>query len=102
MRKDAEQIEVKSYSIEQAQYVTPEKLIFEKAKDGYLHVNRTDDNKFFIYLSDDELNVNYITVPFQIEDMVNLILQAFDEGKKELGTFLLYHLAGLGSVEVEF
>ncbi|MGA1847678.1 hypothetical protein [Deferribacter abyssi] len=101
MKKEREKIEAKAYSIEQARYLAPEELIFEKTKDGYLHVNKTDDNRFFIYLSDDESNVNYITAPFTTEEMVSLILQAFDEDKRELGAFLLMHLAGLGTEEVE-
>ncbi|BAI80191.1 hypothetical protein DEFDS_0711 [Deferribacter desulfuricans SSM1] len=94
MNEKFKNIHPKDYSFKKAELIDANKLLFDQLDNcnGFLHFEKTNDHKFMLYLTDDELNVSKMTYPFTVRELTNLIIEAFEQGKSKLGMFLLTYL----------
>ena len=95
MKQETTGFEVKDYSFTGAIFVEPEEILADASVgEGFLHIEKLEGDLFVLLLTDDELNVSFLTTPFTKQKMGDLILYAFDKGKRKLGIFLLHYLSG--------
>ncbi|MGA1863237.1 hypothetical protein OWM07_10185 [Deferribacter thermophilus] len=95
MSNQTQELELKNYSFIGAIFVEPEEILADASAggQGYLHIEKLEGDLFVLLLTDDKLSVSFLTPPFTKQKMGDLILDAFDNGKRELGIFLLQYLS---------